>query len=133
MLEIKEKTDVLFELERWFDDENLVKHQVGFCVQYCLDNLFIYEQRKFSYERADNSKLNAILNVNDSCEYLKIAADGLHARCDASLFESIRSTYEITEGESLSSSVNDQLFGQLTNRSKHLFSLQASGSTRRPS
>ena len=99
MLETKAKTDVLLELEQWFDDENLVKHQVGFCAQYCLDNLFIYGQRKFSYERVDNSKLNAILNVNDSCEYLKIAADGLHARCDASLFESIRSTYEITDGE----------------------------------
>lgn len=67
-------------------------------MQYCLDNLFVFSHRKFSYECVDNSNLNAILNVNDACEYLKISADGLHARCDASLFESIRSTFEINEG-----------------------------------
>jgi len=95
---LETKTDILFSLEEWFYDENLVKHQVGFQISYCLDNLFIFDQRKFSYENVDNSKLNAILNVNDACEYLKISADGVYARCDASLFESVRSTFQIDEG-----------------------------------
>lgn len=100
---LETKIDVLFSLEEWFDDENQVKHQVGFVIQHCLDNLFIFDQRKFSYERVDNSKLNAILNVNDACEYLKISSDGLHARCDASLFESVRSTFQFDEGRICSS------------------------------
>lgn len=76
-----------------------MKHQIGFVLQYCLDNLFIFKQRKFSYECVDNSKLNTILNINDACEYLKISSDGLHARCDASLFESVRSTFQIDDGK----------------------------------
>lgn len=95
---LETKKEILFQLETWFNDENLVKHQIGFCTQYCLDNVFIFKERKFSYEQTDNSKLNCLLNVNDSCEYLKISNTGLHARCDASLFESVRSTFCIEEG-----------------------------------
>lgn len=38
------------------------------------------------------------MNANDVSEYLKISADGLTARCDASSFESVRCTFQIMEG-----------------------------------
>ncbi|OQR76636.1 RING finger and SPRY domain-containing protein 1-like [Tropilaelaps mercedesae] len=42
--------------------------------------------------------INAMLNGNDMSEYLKISPNGLEARGDASSFESVRSTFEITSG-----------------------------------
>lgn len=83
----------LLDLERWRDDEhNLVRRQVGFCAQWCLDNLFLVDGRSYSYEHADVRGINAMLNTRDVSEYLKISADGLEARCDAYSFESVRCT-----------------------------------------
>lgn len=39
-----------------------------------------------------------MLNSNDVSEYLKISPDGLHARCDASSFESVRCTFPVDSG-----------------------------------
>ena len=39
-----------------------------------------------------------MLNSQDVSEYLKIAANGLEARCDASSFESVRCTYQADAG-----------------------------------
>lgn len=56
---------------------DLLRYQVGFCAQWCLDNIFIKKGRKLSYKRVDYSNLNAILNVNDKTEYLKLSPNGL--------------------------------------------------------
>lgn len=39
-----------------------------------------------------------MLNSNDVSEYLKISPNGLEARCDASSFESVRCTFEVSKG-----------------------------------
>ncbi|KFM72317.1 RING finger and SPRY domain-containing protein 1, partial [Stegodyphus mimosarum] len=39
-----------------------------------------------------------MLNSNDVSEYLKISADGLTARSDASSFESVRCTFQVDSG-----------------------------------
>jgi len=39
-----------------------------------------------------------MLNSQDVSEYLKIAANGLEARCDASSFESVRCTFQADNG-----------------------------------
>lgn len=39
-----------------------------------------------------------MLNANDVSEYLKISANGLMARCDASSFESVRCTFQVDNG-----------------------------------
>lgn len=56
------------------------------------------EGRVFSYEKTDMSGINAMLNTNDVSEYLKIAPDGLEARCDAYSFESVRCTFQVDCG-----------------------------------
>lgn len=56
------------------------------------------EGRSFTYERTDTSAINVMLNSQDVSEYLKIAANGLEARCDASSFESVRCTYQANSG-----------------------------------
>lgn len=60
-------------------------------------NLFpvFVENRKYSYETVDLSKINVMLNTNDVSEYLKISPDGLEARCDAYTFESVRCTFQV--------------------------------------
>lgn len=89
----------LLDLERWRDDErDLMRRQVGFCAQWCLDNLFLMDGRTYSYERADVRGINAMLNTRDVSEYLKISADGLEARCDAYSFESVRCTASADNG-----------------------------------
>ncbi|XP_063232798.1 RING finger and SPRY domain-containing protein 1-like [Bacillus rossius redtenbacheri] len=88
----------LLQLENWVDSENFLERQVGFCAQWCLDNLFIVDKRKFSYECVDMSGINVMLNVNDVSEYLKISPDGLEARCDAYSFESVRCTFQVDFG-----------------------------------
>ncbi|XP_054165300.1 RING finger and SPRY domain-containing protein 1-like [Oppia nitens] len=90
--------NALFELEALIDDKDYLKKQVGFCAQWSLDNLFLKEGRQLTYEDVDRSNLNAILNSSDASEYLKISANGLMARCDASSFESVRCTYQIMDG-----------------------------------
>ena len=45
------------------------------------------------------SETKALLNSHDVSEYLKISADGLEARCDASSFESVRCTHPVDQGK----------------------------------
>ncbi|WAR12279.1 RSPRY-like protein, partial [Mya arenaria] len=56
------------------------------------------EVRGYSYENEDLSTTNVMLNSNDVSEYLKIAPNGLDARCDASSFESVRTTFQVDSG-----------------------------------
>ncbi|XP_007898717.1 RING finger and SPRY domain-containing protein 1 isoform X1 [Callorhinchus milii] len=90
--------DQLKLLETWANHKDYLKRQVGFCAQWCLDNLFVKEGRIFTYERVDLTSINAMLNSKDVSEYLKISAAGLEARCDASSFESVRCTYCVYSG-----------------------------------
>ena len=73
---------------RFLESEDFVSRQVGFCSQWCLDNMFPVSGRKFTYTVIDNTQINMMLNSNDVSEYLKIGPNGLGARCDASSFES---------------------------------------------
>lgn len=77
---------------------DLLKYQVGFCAQWCIDNVFVKKGRKLSYKKVDYSKLNVILNVNDKTEFLKLSPNGLSARCDTSTFECVRSTSSVMVG-----------------------------------
>ncbi|XP_035230318.1 RING finger and SPRY domain-containing protein 1-like, partial [Stegodyphus dumicola] len=88
----------LEKLEKFIDSPLFMAKQVGFCAQWCLDNLFIKKGRPFTYEHVDRTNLNAMLNSNDVSEYLKISADGLTARSDASSFESVRCTFQVDSG-----------------------------------
>lgn len=91
-------THPLVSLQEWGNNSNYTKREVGFCARWCLDNLFVIEGRPFTYEQLDLSGLNVMLNSNDVSEYLKISADGLQARCDASSFESVRCTFQVDAG-----------------------------------
>ena len=73
---------------RFLESEDFIARQVGFCSQWCLDNMFPVDGRRFTYTVIDNSQINMMLNSNDVSEYLKIGPNGLGARCDASSFES---------------------------------------------
>ncbi|XP_075228744.1 RING finger and SPRY domain-containing protein 1-like [Lycorma delicatula] len=97
-LEMVEGGNPLIRLERLLDSTDLIEKQVGFCAQWCLDNLFLIEGREFSYLHTDMSAINAMLNVDDVSEYLKISPDGLEARCDAYSFESVRCTFQVDSG-----------------------------------
>ncbi|KAG1666496.1 RING finger and SPRY domain-containing protein 1 [Nymphon striatum] len=108
-LSIYGKKNPLLILEDWFYSDVYIKRQVGFCASYCLDNLCNYitgksyfftfnHDRLFSYEVVNRTGLNAMLNSNDVSEYLKISADGLQARCDATSFESVRCTFQVDTG-----------------------------------
>lgn len=88
----------LAKMEPWVNSEDFVERQVGFCAQWCLDNLFILEGRRYTYEVTDRTNINAMLNSNDVSEYLKISSNGLVARCDASSFESVRCTFQVDSG-----------------------------------
>lgn len=88
----------LLVLEKWRSSDDTVKRQVGFCTEWCLDNLFVCDGRPFTYERTDNSAINVMLNSQDVSEYLKIASNGLEARCDASSFESVRASFQVDSG-----------------------------------
>ena len=81
------------------EDEDCLRRQVGFCAQWCLDNLFVLEdgRRDFSYKGAKVDNVQVMLNANDVSEYLKIGPDGLEARCDAASFESVRTTFQVAE------------------------------------
>ncbi|XP_010015570.1 PREDICTED: RING finger and SPRY domain-containing protein 1-like, partial [Nestor notabilis] len=85
-------------LEKWADNPDYLKRQVGFCAQWSLDNLFLKEGRQFTYEKVDLTNIRAMLNSNDVSEYLKISPHGLEARCDASSFESVRCTFCVDSG-----------------------------------
>ncbi|KAL3859970.1 hypothetical protein ACJMK2_010148 [Sinanodonta woodiana] len=88
----------LEKLEIWWHNDDFLRREVGFCSQWCLDNLFTPEGRQYSYLKEDLTNINVMLNSNDVSEYLKISADGLEARCDASSFESVRSTFQVDSG-----------------------------------
>uniref|UniRef100_A0A8W7PEK8 RING finger and SPRY domain-containing protein 1 n=1 Tax=Anopheles coluzzii TaxID=1518534 RepID=A0A8W7PEK8_ANOCL len=88
----------LLRLERHITNNDFTLRQVGFCAQWCLDNYFLIDGRQYSYEVADVSNVNVMLNTRDVSEYLKISADGLTARCDAYSFESVRCTYQVNAG-----------------------------------
>ncbi|NXM15043.1 RSPRY protein, partial [Ploceus nigricollis] len=91
-------SDQLILLEKWTDNPDYLKRQVGFCAQWSLDNLFLKEGRQFTYEKVDLTNIRAMLNSNDVSEYLKISPHGLEARCDASSFESVRCTFCVDSG-----------------------------------
>ncbi|OCT84368.1 RING finger and SPRY domain-containing protein 1 [Xenopus laevis] len=91
-------SDCLLLLETWINNGDFLKRQVGFCAQWSLDNLFLKEGRRLTYEKANLSSINAMLNSNDVSEYLKISPYGLEARCDASSFESVRCTFCVDSG-----------------------------------
>ncbi|KAM4611202.1 RING finger and SPRY domain-containing protein 1, partial [Discoglossus pictus] len=91
-------SDCLLLLETWTHNGDYLKRQVGFCAQWNLDNLFLKEGRQLTYEKADLTPINAMLNSNDVSEYLKISPYGLEARCDASSFESVRCTFCVDSG-----------------------------------
>ncbi|OTF82359.1 SPRY domain-containing protein, partial [Euroglyphus maynei] len=78
--------------------KELLKYQLGFCAQWCLDNVFTKKGRKCSYKKVDYSNLNVLLNVNDKTEFLKLSPDGLSARCDTYTFECVRSNYPVSSG-----------------------------------
>jgi hypothetical protein len=69
--------NALVALEALIDDKDYVRKQVGFCAQWCLDNLFLKDGRTLTHEKTDRNDLNALLNANDVSEYLKISANGL--------------------------------------------------------
>lgn len=88
----------LHDLEKFYVSEDHKKRQVGFLAQWLLDNIFIFEDRPFSYETTDVANINVMLNDKDVSEYLKISPDGLEARSDAPSFESVRCTYSVDRG-----------------------------------
>ncbi|EGT36564.1 hypothetical protein CAEBREN_07050 [Caenorhabditis brenneri] len=92
----------LQKMEEYLKNDEVVRYwhakQEGFCAQWALDNIFILENRPYSYETCDTSQINAMLNHEDVSEYLKIGPDGLEARCDVSSFESVRCTFEVMDG-----------------------------------
>lgn len=85
--------------QRHLLSDNFISRQVGFCAQWCLDNLFPIPERQFTYSVIDTSHINMMLNSNDVSEYLKIGPNGLEARCDASSFESVRCTFSVSSGQ----------------------------------
>ncbi|XP_043248420.1 RING finger and SPRY domain-containing protein 1-like [Colletes gigas] len=93
-----ENPNPLLELEKWATETHYVRRQVGFCAQWCLDNLFLIEGRKYSHDSVDMTGINVMLNTKDVSEYLKISPNGLEARCDAYSFESVRCTFQVDSG-----------------------------------
>lgn len=89
----------MLELEKWAIETHYVRRQVGFCAQWCLDNLCKYsnfidivitityinfclflvviEGRKYSHDSVDVTGINVMLNTKDVSEYLKISPNGL--------------------------------------------------------
>ncbi|ESO85848.1 hypothetical protein LOTGIDRAFT_130506 [Lottia gigantea] len=92
------KTNPLVSLEAWSSSDEYAKREVAFCARWCLDNLFMIQGRPFTYEQLVHDNINVMLNSNDVSEYLKISANGLEARCDASSFESVRCTFQVDSG-----------------------------------
>ncbi len=67
----------------------------GFDAQWLLDNVFLLDYRRPSYETIDHRYLNVILNDKDVSEFLKLGSGGLEARSDTVSFESVRCTYHV--------------------------------------
>ncbi|XP_030754099.1 RING finger and SPRY domain-containing protein 1-like [Sitophilus oryzae] len=94
----KKHLSSILTLEKWRHESHYVKRQVGFCAQWILDNIFITENRPYSYLLVKMDHIRAMLNTSDVSEYLKISPDGLEARCDAYSFESVRCTAQADSG-----------------------------------
>ncbi|UJR14090.1 hypothetical protein I4U23_001086 [Adineta vaga] len=92
------KTNVLEYYEPWVSSKNCFKRQIGFYAQWLLDNVFLLDYRRPSYEILDHRSINVMLNDKDVSEYLKIGPDGLEARSDTVSFESVRSTFHVSSG-----------------------------------
>lgn len=89
----------LLKLEKYVNEtEDFTLRQIGFCAKWSLDNYFLIENRKYSYETVNVEGINVMLNTKDVSEYLKISEDGLEARCDSYSFESVRSTFSVKNG-----------------------------------
>ncbi|CRL04789.1 CLUMA_CG017845, isoform A [Clunio marinus] len=89
----------LLRLEKYVDEmKDFTMRQIGFCAQWSLDNYFLIENRKYTYEISNVEHINVMLNTKDVSEYLKISGDGLEARCDSYSFESVRSTFNVKSG-----------------------------------
>lgn len=69
-------------------------------------------------------QINAMLNVRDVSEYLKISPDGIEARCDEYTFESVRCTCQVDSGrwyyEALIITPGVMQIGWATKRSRFL-------------
>jgi len=104
--------NVLEYYEPWAVSNNCLKRQLGrkkifkkkiilcfffqgFYAQWLLDNVFILDYRRPSYEIIDHRYINVMLNDKDVSEYLKIGPDGLEARSDTVSFESVRCTFNV--------------------------------------
>ncbi|CAF2139336.1 unnamed protein product [Rotaria magnacalcarata] len=92
------KMNVLEYYEPWSKFNNCLKRQIGFYAQWLLDNVFILDYRRPSYEVIDHRYINVMLNDKDVSEYLKIGPDGLEARSDTVSFESVRCTFHVNTG-----------------------------------
>ncbi|CAF2985407.1 unnamed protein product [Rotaria sp. Silwood2] len=92
------KMNVLEYYEPWAISNNCLKRQIGFYAQWLLDNVFILDYRRPSYEIIDHRYINVMLNDKDVSEYLKIGPDGLEARSDTVSFESVRCTFHVNSG-----------------------------------
>lgn len=58
-----------------------LKHnEMLFMRSIVLSVIVVPNGREFTYEQTDNSQLNAMLNSNDTSEYLKISPSGLEVR-----------------------------------------------------
>jgi hypothetical protein len=90
--------NVLEYYEPWAISTNCLKRQIGFYSQWLLDNVFILDYRRSSYEIIDHRCVNVMLNDKDVSEYLKIGPDGLEARSDTVSFESVRCTFNVSSG-----------------------------------
>lgn len=82
------------------------------------------EGRKYSYQTVNVDHINAMLNVRDVSEYLKISPDGIEARCDEYTFESVRCTCQVDSGrwyyEALIITPGVMQIGWATKRSRFL-------------
>ncbi|CAF1336361.1 unnamed protein product [Rotaria sp. Silwood1] len=92
------KMNILEYYEPWAISNNCLKRQIGFYAQWLLDNVFILDYRRPSYEIIDHRYINVMLNDKDVSEYLKIGPDGLEARSDTVSFESVRCTFHVNSG-----------------------------------
>ena len=92
------KMNVLEYYEPWACSNHCLKRQIGFYAQWLLDNVFLLEYRRSSYEVIDHRHINVMLNDKDVSEYLKIGPDGLEARSDTVSFESVRCTFHVHSG-----------------------------------
>eukprot|EP00049_Salpingoeca_infusionum_P016855 m.350287 g.350287 ORF g.350287 m.350287 type:complete len:563 (+) comp16158_c0_seq2:105-1793(+) len=94
--------DVLESTSRTRYKRELLHVQIGFQAMYILDNVLPLEGRTFTVDRplVKNLNVSVILDPQDATKNLKLAPDGLEARCDdPSNFESVKATCCATKGD----------------------------------